>query len=158
MDAGSIPAGSTKKEESAKMALSSFLLESRLNPSRAALCGNAVGGTYRRAVYCVCVGIGVHKFCANGLLQTDRTLANSRRFHQQKPNICLPTNVRFLFIQAAGLAYHRRTKCGAYHQGRKTALVSHHAPACISLRLDDIQHFVLMIYRNKLRVIYKAAP
>ena len=22
----------------------------------------------------------------------------------------------FLFIQAAGLAYHRRTKCGAYHQ------------------------------------------
>jgi hypothetical protein len=24
--------------------------------------------------------------------------------------------------------------------------VSHHAPACISLRLDDIQHFVLVIY------------
>ena len=34
--------------------------------------------------------------------------------------------------------------------------VSHHAPACILLRLDDIQHFVLMIYRNKLRMIYKA--
>ena len=25
-----------------------------------------------------------------------------------------------------------------------------------SLQLDDIQHFVLMIYRNKLRMIYKA--
>ena len=26
---------------------------------------------------------------------------------QQKQNICLPTNVLFLFIQAAGLVYHR---------------------------------------------------
>ena len=34
--------------------------------------------------------------------------------------------------------------------------VSHHAPACIYLRLDDIQIFGLMIYRNKLRMIYKA--
>ena len=60
------------------------------------------------------------------------------------------------FIQAAGLAYHHRAKCGVYHQGRLAALVSHHAPACIFLRLDairakpviprrDIQHFVLMI-------------
>ena len=32
--------------------------------------------------------------------------------------------------------------------------VSHHAPACIFLRLDDIQCFALMIYRNKLRMIY----
>ena len=32
--------------------------------------------------------------------------------------------------------------------------VSHHAPACIFLRLDDIQGFALMIYRNKLRMIY----
>ena len=40
-----------------------------------------------------------------------------------------------------------------YHQGRQAALVSHHAPACILLRLDDIQNFVLMIYRNKLRMI-----
>ena len=63
---------------------------------------------------------------------------------QQKENFCLP-KVLFLFIQAAGLAYHRRAKRGAYHQGRRAALVSHHAQACISLRLDDIQHFVLMI-------------
>ena len=34
--------------------------------------------------------------------------------------------------------------------------VSHHAPACIYLRLDDIQPYGLMIYRNKLRMIYKA--
>ena len=52
---------------------------------------------------------------------------------------------RNFFIQAAGLAYHHRAKRGVYHQGRQSALVSHHALACISLRLDDIQHFVLMI-------------
>ena len=34
------------------------------------------------------------------------------------------------------------------------ALVSHHATACIYLRLDDIQPYGLMIYRNKLRMIY----
>ena len=34
------------------------------------------------------------------------------------------------FIQAAGLAYHRRTTCGAYHQ--PFGAVSHHALACIS--------------------------
>ena len=64
---------------------------------------------------------------------------------QQKQNICLPTNVLFLFIQAACLAYHRLAKRGAYHQRRRAALVSHHAPACILLRLDYIQHFVLII-------------
>ena len=52
-------------------------------------------------------------------------------------------------IQAAGLAYHHRTTCGAYHQGRQAALASHHAPACILLRLDDIQPFGLMIYRRQ---------
>ena len=35
-----------------------------------------------------------------------------------------------LLIQAAGLVYHRRTKCGVYHQGRQAALVSHRMPAC----------------------------
>ena len=47
----------------------------------------------------------------------------------------------------------------------------HHALACISspkvhlinrrlynFRNDDMQNFVLMIYRNKLRMIYKAPP
>ena len=58
------------------------------------------------------------------------------------------------FIQAAGLAYHRRTTCGAYHQGRQTALVSHHALACIYLLLDDIQCSALMIYNGKPLMIY----
>jgi len=41
-------------------------------------------------------------------------------------------------------------------KGGNATLVSHHAPACILLRLDDIQCSALMIYRNKLRMIYKA--
>ena len=47
------------------------------------------------------------------------------------------------FIQAAGLVYHP-TQVGI-SSGRRAALVSHHASACIFLRLDDIQHYVLMI-------------
>ena len=44
-----------------------------------------------------------------------------------------------------------------YHQGRRAALVSHQPLwGWIFQRLDDIQHFVLVIYRNKLRMIYKA--
>ncbi len=41
-----------------------------------------------------------------------------------------------------------------YHQGHFSTLVSHHALACIFLRLDDIQHAVLMICHNKLWMIY----
>ena len=62
--------------------------------------------------------------------------------HQQKQNICLPTNVLFLFIQAAGLAYHHDAVVDIISL---FGAVYHHAPACIFLRLDDIQHFVLMI-------------
>ena len=82
--------------------------------------------------------------------------SESRPLRQQKRNFCLP-KVPFLFIQAAGLVYHRRAKCGAYHQGRQAALVSHQPLwGWILLRLDDIQNFAWMIYRNKLRMIYKA--
>ena len=35
-----------------------------------------------------------------------------------------------------------------YHQGRQAALVSHHALACILLRLDDMQPLGLMIYNS----------
>ena len=52
-------------------------------------------------------------------------------------------------IISAQRALHIISPCGA---------VSHHALACIDLRLDDIQCFALMIYRNKLRMIYKATP
>ena len=72
------------------------------------------------------------------------------RSSSSPPKNSTSRNLSNFFIQAAGLAYHRRTTCGAYHQGRRAALVSHHASACISLRLDDIQCFALMIYRNKL--------
>jgi hypothetical protein len=34
--------------------------------------------------------------------------------------------------------------------------VSHHAPACILLLLDDIQHFVLMIYKAYALMIYNS--
>ena len=66
----------------------------------------------------------------------------SRFSHQQKQNICLPTSVLFLFIQAAGLAYHHDAVVDIISL---FGAVYHHAPACIFLRLDDIQHFVLMI-------------
>jgi hypothetical protein len=46
------------------------------------------------------------------------------------------------------MAYHRRTECGVYLITRV---------ACISLRLDEIQCFALMIYRNKLRMICNAS-
>ena len=68
-------------------------------------------------------------FCPFWLFsQTNKT--NSTAAHkfkslllrQQKTHFCLPTQVRFLFIQAAGLAYHHRAKCGAYHQGRVAPL------------------------------------
>ena len=59
--------------------------------------------------------------------------------------------LRSFFIQAAGLAYHHRTKCGAYHQRRFAAVVYHHALACISLRLDDIQFLAKLM-------ICKASP
>ena len=68
--------------------------------------------------------------------------AESCQARQQKQNICLPTNVLFLFIQAAGLAYHHDAVVDIISL---LGAVYHHAPACIFLRLDDIQHFVLMI-------------
>ena len=65
-------------------------------------------------------------------------------------SLCTKNSTSFdlsdFFIQTAGLEYHWRTKCGAYHQGRRSALASHHASACIfpaawwyaMLRIDDI--------------------
>ena len=56
------------------------------------------------------------------------------------------------FIQTAGLAYHHASACIS------SALwaVYHHSSECIFLRFDDIQPYGLMIYRNELRMIYKA--
>ena len=44
-------------------------------------------------------------------------------------------------------AWHIITARSAVHIISPCGAVYHHAPACIYLRLDDIQHFVLMIYR-----------
>ena len=53
-------------------------------------------------------------------------------------------------------AWHIIRRKSVYHQGRRAARAYHHASACIFLRLDEIQCFALMIYRNKLRMIYTA--
>ena len=56
---------------------------------------------------------------------------------QQKQNICLPTNVLFLFIQAAGLAYHH------------DAVVYIISPTgCISSRASVYLFCGLMIYNT----------
>ena len=54
----------------------------------------------------------------------------------------------FCFCLSKPQAWHIIRLKAVYHQGWRAALVSHHAPACIFLRLDDIQHFVLMIYNS----------
>ena len=56
--------------------------------------------------------------------------SESRHLDQQKRNFCLP-KVPFLFIQAAGLAYHRDAVVDIISP---FGAVSHHAPACIFLR------------------------
>ena len=72
-----------------------------------------------------------------------------------------PTKKELLSTKSSFFVYpSRRLGISSPHNVRciSSALraVSHHAPACISLRLDDIQCSALMIYRNKLRMIYKA--
>ena len=60
---------------------------------------------------------------------------------QKRSDFCLPKVTSF-FIQAAGLAYHHDA---VVYIISPFGAVSHHAPACILLRLDEMQHFVLMI-------------
>ena len=74
------------------------------------------------------------------------------RLHQQKENFCLP-KVLFLFIQAAGLAYHHDAVADIIKGGSPPLYLITHQRASY-LRLDDIQPYGLMIYRNKLRMIY----
>ena len=91
------------------------------------------------------------------------SLTSVVRIHHPPPtkqNICLPTNVLFLFIQAAvGVPRSELVELWGFPQAwhiiaarsvvyiiSPYGAVSHHALACIYLRLDDIQHFVLVIY------------
>ena len=79
------------------------------------------------------------------------SLTSVVRIHHPPPEKSTAYAVLFS-IQAAGLAYHHRAKCGAYHQPFGLYLITRQRVSY--LRLDDIQHFVSMIYRNKLRMIY----
>jgi len=85
-----------------------------------------------------------------------------------------------VFFLSKPQAWYIIRRKSVYHQGRLVALVSHHASACISLRLDDIlakseiysrfcaddiQHFVLMIYtpngvikKNEIRLLAYRTP
>ena len=65
----------------------------------------------------------------------------SLRVHQKRSNFCLPKVTSF-FIQAAGLVYHHDAVVDIISP---YGAVYHHALACILLRLDEIQHFVLVI-------------
>ena len=66
---------------------------------------------------------------------------DSSRAYQKRSNFCLPKVTSF-FIQAAGLAYHHDA---VVYIISPFGAVSHHASACILLRLDEMQHFVSMI-------------
>ena len=59
--------------------------------------------------------------------ESARLSSESRPLRQQKENFCLP-KVLFLFIQAAGLAYHHDA---VVYIISPFGAVSHHAPACI---------------------------
>ena len=61
---------------------------------------------------------------------------------QKRSNFCLPKVTSF-FIQAAGLAYHHDVVVDIISP---FGAVSHHAPACICLRIDAIHHFVMISY------------
>ena len=72
--------------------------------------------------------------------------------NQQKRNLCLP-KVPFLFIQAAGLAYHHDAVVDIIKGGEPPLyLITRQRASCLRLDdipqqvADDIQCFALMIY------------
>ena len=67
--------------------------------------------------------------------------SKSLSLRQKRSNFCLPKVTSF-FIQAAGLVYHHDA---VVYIISPFGAVSHHASACILLRLDEMQHCVLMI-------------
>ena len=64
-----------------------------------------------------------------------------RHRHQKRSNFCLPKVTSF-FIQAAGLVYHHASACISSPQAH---IISRRL---YFLRLDKMQHFVLMIYNS----------
>ena len=66
-------------------------------------------------------------------------VADERSAKHQAPSACTAKGVRFKFIQATGLAYHHRAKCGVYHQPLR---------GCISSRAGVYFPCGLMIYNT----------
>jgi len=71
---------------------------------------------------------------------------------QQKENFCLP-KVLFLFIQAAGLVYHHGNAVDIIKGGEPPLYLITRQRA-FSLRLDEIQHCVLVIYNASIDDIH----
>ena len=93
------------------------------------------------------------------VVDTTTTLRRHRNRRQsRRPAIQKGSANGGLFCLSKPQAWHIIDARSAAYIISPFGAVSHHAPACIFLRLDEIQHFVLMIYRNKLRMIYKATP
>ena len=80
-------------------------------------------------------------FCCFGifawLMQRFEIVGGTQKIHTRKSV--------YFFIQATGLAYHHRRSAVYITNNGRAVVVSHHASACIFLRFDDIQHYVLMI-------------
>ena len=62
------------------------------------------------------------------------------------------------FFYPSRQAWYIITRQRVYHQHGIAVLYLITPLGVYFCRLDDIQNFVLMIYRNKLRIIYKASP
>jgi len=96
-------------------------------------------------------------------LRSPRKLLSPWRLYGVQFPFPAPTKKELLSTKSSFFVYPSRRlgissrRSRGYHQGRRAALVSHQTLwVWIFQRLDGIQHFVLMIYRNKLRMIYKA--
>ncbi|MBR3750874.1 MAG: hypothetical protein IKK58_03795 [Clostridia bacterium] len=60
---------------------------------------------------------------------------------QQKQNICLPTNVLFLFIQAAGLVYHHDAVVDIIKGGEPPLyLITHQRASACGLMIYNASH------------------
>ena len=65
---------------------------------------------------------------------------------------------KLLLFLSKPQAWHIISPNGAvYHPSLCDGISSRHSRVSLFLRLDEIQHCVLMIYRNKLRIIYNAS-
>ena len=82
--------------------------------------------------------------CVMAARQTLTLFVRVQILHPQPKN-STSFDLSNFFIQAAGLAYHHDAVVDIISP---VGAVSHHALACIYLRLDDIQHFVLVIYNS----------